>query len=101
MTTSGAVCSDSYCNLHDVGMSIWDEDGKRPENRRRNPWDGFCLRIQALKKIGEAEAYKRVELLPEIEPAVTAPPPRRPRPTPPPPPPPGTNKPGMEYTWKS
>jgi hypothetical protein len=53
MVSGGLVCSESYCNIHDVGLSVWDEDGKRPRNR--NPWDGFCLRIKALKSISKSE----------------------------------------------
>tara|TARA_Y100000310_G_scaffold321820_1_gene380004 strand:+ start:2406 stop:2729 length:324 start_codon:yes stop_codon:yes gene_type:complete len=45
----GLVCSAERCDIHDVGMVIWDEDGKRPKGR--NPWEGFCLRLDALKKI--------------------------------------------------
>lgn len=50
-------CSGSYCNIHDVGMSIDDEGGTRP--RGRNPWDGFCLRIKALKSISAPELQDR------------------------------------------
>ena len=43
-------CSASSCDTHDVGKVIWDEDGKRPKGR--NPWDGFCLRLEALNELG-------------------------------------------------
>ena len=51
VTDNGLTCSESFCNIHDVGLTIWDEDGRRPENRGRNPWEGFCLRIDALKRL--------------------------------------------------
>jgi|ETNvirnome_2_130_1030620.scaffolds.fasta_scaffold83609_2 hypothetical protein len=46
---SDLICSPDYCNLHDWDMVIDDENGKRP--RGRNPWRGFCRRIDALDRI--------------------------------------------------
>ena len=45
------ICSESFCNIHDVGMVISDEEGQRP--RGRNPWRGFCLRIKAMDDLAE------------------------------------------------
>jgi hypothetical protein len=47
-------CSPTHCDIHDVGMVLDDEDGKRPSGR--NPWAGFCLRIDALERIGRPRA---------------------------------------------
>jgi hypothetical protein len=57
MVMRDLICAEHYCNLHDWEMVIDDENGKRP--RGRNPWDGFCLRIDALKRISN----KRLEAL--------------------------------------
>ena len=49
-------CSPTHCDIHDVGMVLDDEDGKRPSGR--NPWAGFCLRIDALERIGRPRAVR-------------------------------------------
>ena len=46
---SDLVCSEERCDIHDVGMVVDDEGGSRPSGR--NPWDGMCLRIDALNRI--------------------------------------------------
>jgi hypothetical protein len=43
------ICSEDRCTIHDVEMVVDDEGGKRPSGR--NPWRGFCLRIDALDRI--------------------------------------------------
>jgi len=50
------ICSEHRCDLHDWGMSIDDEGGKRPKGR--NPWRGMCLRIAALDRIALEETKK-------------------------------------------
>ena len=64
-------CSETFCNIHDLGLSISDEDRKRPENRGRNPWDGFCLRLAKLKELrrsGDADRTlgEGIKLLAEV-----------------------------------
>ena len=44
-----SICSPGFCNVHDVGMVVSDEGGSRPSGR--NPWRGFCLRIEALDAV--------------------------------------------------
>ena len=51
------ICSEDRCDLHDWGMSIDDEGGKRPKGR--NPWRGMCLRIAALDRIALEETKKQ------------------------------------------
>jgi hypothetical protein len=99
-------CSESYCNIHDIGLSTSDYDvpflNYKSNRPIRNPWDGFCLRLKALKSLSNndndrsATALEGIKdlLLNLLDTYEETPPSYRPNPVPPttmralPPPPP-------------